>query len=82
MSKFDTIDQLYSWYLQEENQKPDSDEIQETIEEYEQTAKRIVSGDQEMDLWESVCNYGESRERKGFRDGFRLAFCLLQEARI
>ena len=82
MSNFDTIDKLYSWYLQEENQKPDSKEIQESIEEYEQTAKKMISGDLEMKLWDSVCNYGESRERKGFRDGFRLAFKLLQEARI
>ena len=82
MQKLETIDKLYAWYLQEENQKPDSKEVQESIEEYEHTAKGIISGDMEMKLWDSVCNYGESRERKGFRDGFRLAFRLLQEVRV
>ncbi len=79
MSKFNTVDKLYDWYLQEECQKADEPEIQKFIEEYEQTAKRVVSGDLEIKLWESVCSYGESRERKGFRDGFRLAFRLIQE---
>lgn len=82
ISNFETIDKLYSWYLEEENQRPDSKEIQDSIEEYEQITKKMISGDLEMKLWESVCSYGENRERKGFRDGFRLAFKLLQEARI
>lgn len=81
-ARFETIDKLYEWYLQEECEKPDSKEIQESVEKYEQTAKGVISGDLEIKLWESVCNYGESRERKGFRDGFRLAFRLLQEVRV
>lgn len=45
ISNFETIDKLYSWYLEEENQRPDSKEIQESIEEYEQITKD--------DIWRS-----------------------------
>lgn len=79
INNFKTIDQLYAWYLQEENQKPDSREVQEYINEYEQTTKGVIPGDLGLKLWDSVCGYGESRERKGFRDGFRLAFHIMQE---
>jgi hypothetical protein len=82
MQKLEMIDKLYEWYLQEECQKPDPEEVKESIEEYEKTAKRIVSGEAEIKLWDSVCSYGQSREHKGFCDGFRLAFQILQEVRV
>lgn len=77
MSKM--MDKLYEWYLEEECKKADTKEIAQAVERYEATLEKIFQekSKNESELWESVCSYGEERERKGFKDGFRMALELI-----
>lgn len=75
------LDKVFEWYLAEECEGPDTEDVQAAFDKYEETLEQAikVKNAASTDLLCAVCAYGEQRERKGFKDGFKIAFQIFSE---
>lgn len=75
------LDKVFEWYLAEECEGPDTEQVQAAFDRYEEMLEEAVKAKNaaSTDLLGAVCTYGEQRERKGFKDGFKIAFQIFSE---
>ncbi len=78
------LDKIFDWYLGEECDGPDTEEVQAAFDKYEETLEQAIKAKNaaSTDLLDAVCTYGEERERKGFKDGFRIAFQISNDVSV
>ncbi|MCR2047901.1 hypothetical protein NSB25_11455 [Acetatifactor muris] len=75
------LDKVFEWYLAEECEGPDTEDVQAAFDKYEETLEQAIKAKNaaSTDLLGAVCTYGEQRERKGFKDGFSIAFQIFSD---
>lgn len=77
------IEKIFRLNFSEECEKPNAKRIADAVEEYEVALEALIQKKNESrdDLWCAVSDYGTERERKGFMDGFKMAYMLMDEMR-
>ena len=75
------LDRIFDWYLAEGCDIPDAEEIQVAFDKCDEIFEQMAKEDVEAvnALTDAVCDYGEQRERKGFKDGFQIAFQIFND---
>lgn len=74
------LDKVFDWYLAERCGNPDTEDVQIALDKCEEVFERAAKDIEVVDaLTSAVCDYGEERERKGFKDGFQIAFQIFND---
>lgn len=75
------LDKVFDWYLAEGCDSPDTEGVQIAFDKCDEIFEQIAKKDVEAvnALTDAVCDYGEERERKGFKDGFQIAFQIFND---
>ena len=74
------IYKLYRGYRKESSERPESEKVRKAGEECEKILGSCVSNVADLDkIWDSICEYGDCREKEGYFAGFRTACRLFTE---
>ena len=74
------IDKLYRGYRKEASERPEPDKVRKAGDECEKIFGSYVSNGADRDkIWDSVCEYGDCREKEGYFAGFKTACQLFNE---
>lgn len=75
-----TIDLLYQAYVDERMESAESGEEQEAIRQFRNICSKADNSLMKLqgDIWDSMVQYGDSREKQGFIAGFMMACDLFR----
>ena len=75
-----TIDLLYQAYVDERMERAESGEEQEAIRQFRNICSKADNSLMKLqgDIWDSMVQYGDSREKQGFIAGFMMACDLFR----
>lgn len=75
-----TIDLLYQAYVDERMERAESGEEQEAIRQFRNICSKADNSLMKLqgDIWDSMVQYGDSREKQGFIVGFMMACDLFR----
>lgn len=78
--KVRTIDLLYQAYVDERMESAESGEEQEAIRQFRNICSKADNSLMKLqgDIWDSMVQYGDSREKQGFIAGFMMACDLFR----
>lgn len=78
--KVRTIDLLYQAYVDERMERAESGEEQEAIRQFRNICSKADNSLMKLqgDIWDSMVQYGDSREKQGFIAGFMMACDLFR----